>query len=499
MSCTKRDKSSGGAATHLALRGGWRVISHCRLGARRCRHAGFNLVEVLIAMFIFGLGVIQVLAMFPVAIYSGAQAVNQVEGHLLGQTAQAILLYEMNTTLFSAMATAASNYAYIESATPLGGDNRWQVAFNYLYSPPALPSEERWGYSHYYVTIVSGRCAGETRRITGNTSTRLNVSPNWTDAPDATSRFRITRYALPGPRYEGMAADTSTTTTIQAMPAPAWTTDVWKGYTVQIVAGTNKGLCRTISGNDSDTLQLATNLPVAPDTTSKFRILPPVGIVREARVSSFSTAARTITAEYLPGHTSAGQAVAEWPANHWQDCYVLMLDGRARGKAYPIESNDTNGRLVISDDGVAGSVNFEKDGLARGDRFFIAGHRNPDFPRTIPHDRFRRLDNSNPNVFVAARQTAASPLHLDCLNPLYDAALAARYVERGKAFPLDREYSYVIILSDQAGDSRTGSQRTGASEPGARADILVFFNYQELQPPARNRPAVAHFIYEQRE
>lgn len=46
-------------------------------------------------------------------------------------------------------------------------------------------------YSDMVVWIYAGLGAGQYRNITSNTATTLNIAPNWTTIPDATSLFRV--------------------------------------------------------------------------------------------------------------------------------------------------------------------------------------------------------------------------------------------------------------------------------------------------------------------
>jgi hypothetical protein len=397
------------------------------------------------------------------------------------------------------------------------------VAWNYVDSSTSLGADGSW--TGYYLTFSSGTIAGETRRITASTSNRLSFSPNLSDAPGAGSRFRITRYALPHSLAEGYAQDGSTTTDIIARGLPGWADDVWKGCLVTFTAGTNNGLTRTVTANGSgNTLTISPALPVAPDGASKFRITSPAGTVREARVGDFNTSSRQILAEYLANlnnqydpteynSTYRDSPVTTWAANQWAGCFLIMLDGLAAGKAYLIESNDTGGWITLSDGGITGSVDLNNDRIAKGNRFFIAGHRTSDpvyfYPRTLPHDRLglplatgSYLLNPG-SVPGLTRQTGMSPISADPGNPIYNAAGVARYGERGKDFPLLPDYSYALIISDQAGELKPApnegrSGEPGRTELGVRVDALVYYNFNETRPPAGNRPPVARYVYEER-
>ena len=362
----------------------------------RAREAGFSLIEILIAMFIFSIGVLQIMAIFPIAIYSGTKAINQVEGHLLGQTALAVFQYEL--------------------ITPLAGG------------------------------VVD----------TGSTSANIVVAGS-----------------------------------------PSWYLNQWQGYFVTaLLQGTAGRETAPIGADaDADPTTLSTSLSVAPAVGSNFTITrrawPPAATtleVRECRVNDFDTSARRIRAEYPIGHPNEGSTVTSWVVNRWQNHFVVMLSGRAERKVYKIAGSDAAGNLII--DGAASTeVNFEKDRLAKGDRFFIAGHATSGYPDTIPG--YFGTPNPSP-ANVPRRQTALSSLNGDFRCSIYyddSGTWKARYVERDVEYPLAPEYTSVIILSDQVDNDIRG----------VRADVLVFYNFNETRTPAASRPAVTHLVRSVRE
>ncbi len=146
---------------------------------RRTYEAGFNLVEILIAMFIFSIGVLQIMAIFPIAIQSGSKAINQVEGHLLGQTALAVFQYELITPLAGDVVAAGSTSTSIVAAGSPGWD------------PDQWPG--------YFVTaLMPGTAGRETAPIGADIdSDGDTLSTVLSAAPVASSNFSITRRAWP--------------------------------------------------------------------------------------------------------------------------------------------------------------------------------------------------------------------------------------------------------------------------------------------------------------
>jgi len=59
----------------------------------------------------------------------------------------------------------------------------------------------------------------------------------------------------------------------------AWTVDAWKGWVVEITAGTGAGQKRVISTNSATQLTPETNFTTAPDATSVYKITPDLCIV----------------------------------------------------------------------------------------------------------------------------------------------------------------------------------------------------------------------------
>src|SRR3990172_6964691 len=65
--------------------GSWSIAANRR--ARLLTRGGFNILEILLALAIFSVGLLEVLAVFPPAGISGARAVYTVQGRVLHRTA----------------------------------------------------------------------------------------------------------------------------------------------------------------------------------------------------------------------------------------------------------------------------------------------------------------------------------------------------------------------------------------------------------------------------
>lgn len=86
---------------HTQCRGpSLRSVASRRFRSRAAREAGFNLIEILIALAIFGIGVVQVMAMFPAAVISGADTVRGTYALVIGRSAIAELEFQLRTPMF---------------------------------------------------------------------------------------------------------------------------------------------------------------------------------------------------------------------------------------------------------------------------------------------------------------------------------------------------------------------------------------------------------------
>jgi hypothetical protein len=131
-------------------------------------------------------------------------------------------------------------------------------------------SGQAWGTNvlvDRVVKIISGTGSGQVKRINANTATVLTVDGNWQTNPDATSAYRI--YTMPL-ATGGMATSGSGTHILDSNAV--WATDTWKGYFVEITAGTGSGQTRTVSTNSDTDITVTAAWTTNPDATSVYRI-----------------------------------------------------------------------------------------------------------------------------------------------------------------------------------------------------------------------------------
>jgi hypothetical protein len=119
----------------------------------------------------------------------------------------------------------------------------------------------------YYVTILTGTGAGQTRKIVENTLDTLTVYPAWGVTPNATSTYEIKFSVL---EY-GTASATGSTSTVLSDPAKNWITNQYAGTKVKIIAGTGAGQERFVTANSPTTLTVD-SVWTTTDATSVYEI-----------------------------------------------------------------------------------------------------------------------------------------------------------------------------------------------------------------------------------
>ncbi len=247
-----------------------------------------TLVEILIALFVFMLGVLGVLSVYPVAIYTAGQSMGQMRANILARSAFA----QINTDC----------QAVIEQGVAQGG------------SPATLVREAGQTdlRDDYFVTLVSGPGKWQSRLITGSAGTTLDVCPDW-DAvgaawtgPAAGDRYVITQLGLPAPRRGIVDATGTTGSQLTAKGANLWEANEWDGYTVVILddpnytppdttVGQQRVIVNTQAGN---VLQLDSAWATAPSDDATFAIVnmnPRNGIVRDLTGSQVQAGVRNGT------------------------------------------------------------------------------------------------------------------------------------------------------------------------------------------------------------
>ena len=296
-----------------------------------------TLVEILIALFIFLLGILGVLSMFPVAMRTAADSMGSARGVILARSALAQITADARVRYALNAANDDTCVITAITATSLDGAG---VAW----------TNDQW--IGYYVTLIDGPCQWQSRRITDNTNVQLTVTPNWNPLPLVGNSFVITRLGLPAPQGGRITiVPGNGDTDLDLGSTMSLADDQWNGYTLVMLDGTAKGQQRLITATISATNILQVDPPWEVDGTAtppiqlpqandRFAILnlqPRDGYVREI------TGAGIIRA----GVQDLTAAPPEVDARNWDDTlwyksgaplphFFLVTSGRATGRLLPI-------------------------------------------------------------------------------------------------------------------------------------------------------------------
>ena len=212
-----------------------------------------TLIEILIALFVFMIGALGIFSLVPVGMDQAARTIERRRGGVLAHLALSTLAAEADPSplfsgYFAGTAEGLENSAVV-APNPEWETNQWAdkyavvplatgtrqrrrilqndsdgLLFTSDWDPvPALGARleihehfEGWAdasgatalaaaeepgwtddqWEGWAVALLSGTGAGQTRLVESNTADALTVSVAWSDPPDDTTRFRISRLAL---------------------------------------------------------------------------------------------------------------------------------------------------------------------------------------------------------------------------------------------------------------------------------------------------------------
>ena len=146
----------------------------CTLHSPPPRRGGLTLIEILIAMFIFLVGCLGVLSVFPVAMNNAGRVLGETRGNILAQsvvaqiTADCRVNFELPAT---GPAAAVTPQLPLAPVTALTRAPRRRLSLH-------TPSIKR-----YFVTLLDGPGRGQSRFITNDPGTgagTITVAPAWT-------------------------------------------------------------------------------------------------------------------------------------------------------------------------------------------------------------------------------------------------------------------------------------------------------------------------------
>lgn len=177
----------------------------------------------------------------------------------------------------------------------------------------------------YYIVMVDGNIAGETRKILSNTADRLTIEP-FSDYPDISDTYNIITY------LKGTASSGSTTTITTI--GKNWAVDDWANYYVVMETGANAGLSRRITSNTANTLTVEA-FDNAVVNGNSYKIMPYLQGAQSYGTKDTGTATNGTT-------LSVTDTSKSWTTNEWQDFYVLMETGLNSGEMSQISSNTSD-------------------------------------------------------------------------------------------------------------------------------------------------------------
>ena len=142
---------------------------------RRRMAAGLTLIEILIALFIFMVGSLGVLSVFPVAINTAGRVIGETRGNILAQSVVAQLTADCRV-----------NFELPTTGSALAGTTPVPTNTQLLRQPvTSYPNNPTPGISknQYFVTLLDGPGRGQSRFITsdpGAWGSTITVAPPWT-------------------------------------------------------------------------------------------------------------------------------------------------------------------------------------------------------------------------------------------------------------------------------------------------------------------------------
>jgi hypothetical protein len=276
------------------------------------------------------------------------------------------------------------------------------------------------------------------------------------------------------PLYSGTLS-TISGSTLTVSGTPNWGQDQWVNSYISLSgrpddyaypAGTPAPRLQSsrITANTIDTVTCdQPPFVVAPQPGDSIRIAA-CGLPRTAQTQpSRECKVETISAKRISSQPANWDPalVGTTPASKY---FIIMTTGRASGKVYVVTDFPTGAtdppRAILCD-----AANFLSDGVVLGDYFFIAG-----CPSTAG------IIQPTPN-FGVPKLSSGDPLQ---------TVLSHHFRAMTPPVP-ESAYSFATIISNVR---NPGIETVDA----ARVDVIVFFRYDQAQPPDKNRAAIGHCV-----
>ena len=123
----------------------------------------------------------------------------------------------------------------------------------------------------------------------------------------------------------------------------AWTANKWIGGFIEITAGSGIGQVRQVAGNTSNIITVSRPWTTVPDNSSQYML-----VARSAYRAMFFEGDEDcgVASEQHSSALMLVDSTKNWPTHHWDNGYVLIVEGPGAGEVSQISLSDADSILV---------------------------------------------------------------------------------------------------------------------------------------------------------
>jgi Tfp pilus assembly protein PilV len=447
-----------------------------------------TLTEILIALFVFLMGILGVLSLFPVAMRTASNAMGAVRGNSLSASMLAQIQADAHAVFYEGdgevdnetvnTAAATTTTTLVANSTPGWTVDDWQG---------------------YFVTItdsVNGAGKYQSRLITTNTDDTLTVSPAWDIIPQDLDTFVITRLGLPSMPTCAVDNTNSPDASNIAIFNGNLTADQWIGYRLVVTKSAEldpgdsnpiQGIWRTITTNTADVITLDAALPITPADNDIITIVNPRerdGYVRALNGDSIHAGSIPTSGDDVDPQAwtnmdfsaSPGWSEGAMPTADQISHFLVITSRRSAGRIFPIKGHTTDaaGDLIDCDFSTWPDIGVRP---AQRDTAY----------KTRNGTTFTIIGNSTFLTSAILSWNSTDTRFDYRFNPFGIISTTEKQVGDdihflGDTDKIGSNYSSLAVFSDNA----------GIPEGPVRVDIFVFDGYDNVKLPYENRRPVAH-------